>query len=189
MKSILFRTVIALLLLPSIHACAQNAPKDSADVAVSEGVLKLADWAKFDYAGRLAKAKTGDVEAIQALIGFHAVADGVDGLNHGVTCLELIPVVGDEVFASAVPVFKPKLKKLLLDRLILAQGRTRKEALRQSMTHWAPATWAALNDLPAPANPEAEKKKMEAIRAGEGKTDSEEAKTPRLQNTSIKERQ
>ncbi len=189
MKSILFRSVIALLLLPSIHACAQNAPKDSADVAVSEGVLKLADWAKFDYTGQLAKAKTGDIEALKALIGFHTIADGVDGLNHAVTCLELIPVVGDETFASAVPVFKPNLKKLLLDRLILAQGRTRKEALRQSLTHWAPTTWAVLNDLPAPVNPEAEKKKMEAIKSGEIKPDSEEAKKPKLQSTSVKERQ
>ncbi len=189
MKSILFRYAIILLTLPAVHACAQNTPKDSTDVYVSEGVLKLAEWAQFDYKGQLEKARTGDVEAIKALLGFHSVADGVDGLNHAVTCLELIPIVGDETFASAVPVFKPKLTKLLLDRLILAQGRTRKDALRNSLTHWAPATWAVLNGLPIPENPDAEKKKQDAIKSGELKLDSEDAKAPRLNNTSIKERQ
>ncbi|MBK7940083.1 MAG: hypothetical protein IPJ82_24720 [Lewinellaceae bacterium] len=106
MKNSFFLFAVTFL-LPVIQACAQTPVKDSVDIAVSEGVLKLADWSKFDYLGNLAKAKTGDVEAVKALIDFHAVADGVDGINHGVTCLELIPVVGDEVFASAIPILNP----------------------------------------------------------------------------------
>lgn len=176
MNNKIFSFLIALLVAGSFQACAQNASKDSADIAVSEGVLKLAEWAKFDYMGQLSKAKTGDTEAIKALIGFHSIADGVDGLNHAVTCLELIPVAGDAVFASAAPVFKPGLKKLLLERLMLAQARTRKEELRKSMTDWAPITYAVLTDQPIPQDPEAEKKKREAMEAAGYKIDSNETK-------------
>ena len=169
MKNSLYLFALIMSLLPGFHACAQTPVKDSADIAVSEGVLKLADWAKFDYRNQLDKAKTGDLEAVKALIDFHSVADGVDGINHGVTCLELIPVIGDETFASAIPVFKPKLKKLLLERLMLAQARTKKEALRQSLTNWAPASWAVLNDQPLPESPEKELKKRESVKASEAK--------------------
>lgn len=131
-------------------------------MAISEGVLKLADWAAFKYKDVLTRALGGDVAAIKEFVEFHAVADGRDGLNHGVTCLELIFVVGDEVFTSGILMCKPKLKELLLERLVLAQGRSKSEALKQSMTEWAPYTWAVLNNLPVPSNESLEEKQNAA---------------------------
>ncbi len=132
-------------------AAVQKAPLPDSSVTVFDGVLKLADWAGVKYNEELAKAQTGDVVAVKKLLDFHATADGVDALNHAVTCLELLPVVGDDRFASAVLGCKPKLKQLILERLILAQGRTKKEHLRKSMTDWAPYTYAYLAGKEVPS--------------------------------------
>lgn len=114
-------------------------------VETFQKVLKVADLANFKYKDHLAHAKTGDVTSIYQLLDFHRMVDGVDGLNHAVTCLELIPLAGDKAFGAAVYRCSPNLRKLLLDRLMLAQVRSKKTFLRQSLTNWAPATWAYLN--------------------------------------------
>ena len=114
-------------------------------VETFQNVLKTADLANFNYKEMIENAKAGDVTSIYKLLDFHRMVDGVDGLNHAVTCLELIPLTGDKAFAAAVYRCSPKLRKLLTDRLMLAQVRSKKTFLRESLTHWAPATWAYLN--------------------------------------------
>lgn len=121
------------------------------EIEVFQNVLKMADFANFKYKDALASAKTGNVMSIYTLLDFNRVVDGVDALNHAVTCLELIPVAGDQVFGTAVELCAPKMKKVLLERLMLAQVRTKKTFLRQSLTNWAPYTWKSLNAATAPA--------------------------------------
>lgn len=115
------------------------------EVEIFQNVLKMADLAKVSYVDLVEKAKAGDAAAIRKLLEFHKVVDGVDALNHAVTCLEILPLSGDVPFASAVNYCNPNLKKLILERTILAQGRTKKKYLRQSLTEWAPVSWAYLN--------------------------------------------
>ena len=115
------------------------------EVQLFQNVLKMADLASFKYTDAIAKAKAGDAVSIYKLLDFHRVVDGVDALNHAVSCLELIPLAGDRPFAEGVSRCPPALKKVVLDRLILAQGRTKKTFLRQNMTQWAPFSWAYLN--------------------------------------------
>jgi hypothetical protein len=115
------------------------------DVEVFQNVLKMADLVRFQYKDAVAKSKSGEIASMYKLLDFHRVVDGVDALNHAVTCLELIPLAGDQNFAAAVSICQPKLKTLLLERLMLAQARTKKTFLRQSLTNWAPVTWEYLN--------------------------------------------
>ena len=115
------------------------------EVEVFQSVLKIADLANFKYMDAIASAKTGDVSSMRKLLDFHRVVEGVDALNHAVTCLELIPVAGDHIFGTAVYLCSPKMKEVLLDRLILAQGRTKKTYLRESLSKWAPSTWSYVN--------------------------------------------
>lgn len=115
------------------------------EVEVFQNVLKMADLANVKYKELMTSAKSGNVASMHKLLDFHRVVDGVDALNHAVTCLELIPLMGDAPFAAAVNFCPPKLKKVVLDRLMLAQARTKKTFLRQSLTNWAPVTWAHLN--------------------------------------------
>lgn len=133
-----------LFFLSATYLNAQNTTENT-DVEVSESVLKTAEWARFEYKEVLAQAKGGNIVAIKKLLDFHGTVDGVDALKHAVTCLELIPVAGDENFAAAVSTCHLKLKRLLLERITLAQGRTKKESLRKSMADWAPVSWAYLN--------------------------------------------
>lgn len=114
-------------------------------VETFQKVLKTAEVAKFDYKTNLENAKKGDETAIHKMFDFHRVVDGVDGLNHAVTCLEIIPLAGDKACAAAAYRCSPNLRKLLIERLMLAQARTKKTFLRQSLTNWAPGTWAYLN--------------------------------------------
>lgn len=153
MKKLIFGSLAALLLFPAFQAQSQDTPSKDQHITVYDNVLKMADWAKFEYKTVLDSAKTGSTTAIKKFLEFHAVVDGADALNHGVTCLELIPVATDVQFASAALACKSKLRKIVLDRLILAQGRTQKEQFRKSMTEWAPATWAVLNGLPYDIGP------------------------------------
>jgi hypothetical protein len=115
------------------------------EVEIFQSVLKVADVAKFKYMDAMASAKAGDVSSMQKLLDFNRVVEGVDALNHAVTCLELIPVAGDHIFGTAVYLCPPKLKEVLLERLMLAQGRTKKLYLRQPLANWAPSTWSYLN--------------------------------------------
>lgn len=115
------------------------------EIEIFQSVLKVADLAKFKYMDAIAGAKAGDVSSMQKLLDFNRVVDGVDALNHAVTCLELIPVAGDHIFGTAVYLCTPKMKKVLLERLTLAQGRTKKTYLRQPLANWAPSSWSYLN--------------------------------------------
>lgn len=151
MKKVLLFSILALIASPLAHVGCQNSMEASGTVEVFSAVLKTAEWSGFNYKGTLDKALTGDAAAIQNFIKFHSVVDGVDGINHGVSCLETIPIVGDEAFASACLNVNIKLHKIVLDRLVLAQGRTKKEGLRKSLTDWAPLTWSVLNGNGLPA--------------------------------------
>lgn len=114
-------------------------------VETFQKVMKTAEVANFDYKTNLENAKKSDETAIHKMFEFHRMVDGVDGLNHAVTCLEIIPLAGDKASAAAAYRCSPKLRKLLVERLMLAQARTKKTFLRQSLTNWAPGTWAYLN--------------------------------------------
>lgn len=114
------------------------------EVETFQNVIKTADLIKVQYKELVANAKTGETNSMYKLLDFHRIVDGVDGLNHAVTCLEILPLMGDASFASAVSLCQPKLKKLIVERLILAQGRTKKTFLRQSLTNIAPLTWEQL---------------------------------------------
>lgn len=120
------------------------APRKVIHIVVSESVLKMADWAGFKYREVLAASQEGNVSAIQKFLEFSGTVDGADALNHAVACLELIPAATDVAFSMAMVNFKPAFKKVLLDRLMLAQVRTKNIELRDSMTHWAPSTWSVL---------------------------------------------
>lgn len=148
---------VSVCLLPLTAALGQEAPtksKPTAAVApapknvhieVSENVVKVADWANFKYREVLSAAKAGDQSAIKKFLEFSGTVDGVDALNHAVSCLELIAAASDFPFSMACVSLKPKLKKVLIERLMMAQVRTKKTDLRDSLTHWAPSTWAVLN--------------------------------------------
>jgi hypothetical protein len=159
MKRTMYIWLLALVIVPFINAGCQNDAKnttstaafvDAGGVSVAESLLHFADLMGFKYMETLEKSKQGDRKAIQQFMDFHGTADGVDGLNHAVASLELIPVTGDENMAYSLKYAKPKLKKLLIERLTLAQGRTTKENLREPLAKMFPMTWAALNDQPIP---------------------------------------
>lgn len=162
MKKELFLGVFALLVVPFLNAGCQNTASAEKDVTVSPNVLKTAEWAGFKYMDVLKQAKTRDMKAIGQFLDFHGTVDGVDALDHAVTCLELIPVAGDFEVATAIQRGKPKLREVLLERLVLAQGRTKKTELQQPLAQWAPDVWAALNGQPLPNVPEASLTKPES---------------------------
>lgn len=145
MKKVLLFSILALIASPLVQVGCQNSMEGSGTVEVSPAVLKTAEWAGFDYKGTLDKALAGDAMSIQKFLKFHGTVDGVEGISHGVSCLEMIPIVGDEVFAGACLNLSANLHKVLLDRLMQAQGRTKKEELRKSLTNWAPLTWSVIN--------------------------------------------
>ncbi len=132
----------------SVQTAISQNNNTSADVEVFESVLSTASWAGFKYEEQLALAKKGDHKATLKLLEFSGTVDGKAALDHSVTLLELIAAGGDLGFSAAVNMSKPKLKKVLLDRLQLAQGRTKKEALRKPIAEWAPTTWEVLNGRP-----------------------------------------
>lgn len=119
--------------------------KNEVDVTVFESVLSTAKWANFDYLKLLDAAKKGDHKATLKLLEFSGTVDGVAELDHSVTLLELIASGGDITFAGAVNMASPKLQAVLLQRLQLAQGRTKKLELQKPISEWAPTTWEVLN--------------------------------------------
>ncbi|MBL7807980.1 MAG: hypothetical protein JNN28_09210 [Saprospiraceae bacterium] len=142
MKS-LFRTLVCMLFLSPLMVQAQDSK--NTDIQVFPGVLKTAEWANFKYMDVLNKAKTGDQLSIRTFLEFSGTVDGTEALQHATTCIELLSVVSDEVYGAIIAAMKPKLRSVLLTRLPLAQGRTKKEALQKPMQEWAPQTWKALN--------------------------------------------
>ncbi len=139
-KILIFSCALALA-----FAFAQCGFNVEPEVTVSETVVKSAKELKFDYVEVLEKARKGDQEAIKQFYDFHRLADGVDGLQHGITCLELIPFAGDTNVAEACAKFKPGLKKLIFERLVYAQANTQKEALKKPLEQNFPSVYKAFN--------------------------------------------
>lgn len=143
MRSALLFGLLLALLTPSTS---QAQDSDKVNVEVFSEVLKTAEWAGFKYIDNVKLAQIGDLKAIRAMLDFSGTVDGTEALQHATTCLELIPLIGDEKFGALISSsIKPKLKALLLERIVLAQSRTKKEALRKPLTEWAPNTYKALN--------------------------------------------
>jgi hypothetical protein len=165
MKKILF---LGLLALTFSAARAQKA----AAPQVSEAVLKTAGLVKFPYKETLAKARKGDLMATREFMEFHRVVDGVEAIQHGLTCLELIPHAGDDIVAQALTTARPRMRQVILERLQLAQVRTRQEALKRPMSEWAPQTQTVLSPTPSPdtnSNYSPGDKKRPAKTSSEGK--------------------
>lgn len=142
MVKYLFSLFLALTIGPIFNAGCQT---PEPEITVSDSVIKLAETFDIKYMELLEKAKKGDVNSIKEIIRFNRIADGVDGLDHAVTCLELIPFAGDAAFAQGCQSVTPNMRKYLADRLSMAQGRTKKTELQQPLKSWAPQTWAILN--------------------------------------------
>lgn len=133
---------IVLFLLFSVPVLAQK------KVYVSDKVRSTAEQIKVDYKGLVKKASAKDGDAVKKLLDFSRIVDGSEAIEHAVTCLELIPLASDEVMAKAIAALSPKLKKVLLDRMQQAQGRTQKAELKVPMEKWAPMSWEALHNRP-----------------------------------------
>jgi hypothetical protein len=142
MRFTLLLATIFTLFAPSILQAQAGA---KVDIEISSAVLKTAEWADFKYMETLDLAQSGDQKALKSFLEFSSIVDGTEALQHATTCLELIPFVNDEKFGSIITVLKPKLKPVLLNRLVLAQARTKKEELKKPLTEWAPLSWKALN--------------------------------------------
>jgi|GEM_PF-2744893 len=138
----------AMFLSLSLSTVSGQNKAANSDIFVSQSVLSTAQWAGFKYREQLDLARQGDMRAVEEILNFNGTVDGREGLDHAVTCLELIPFSSDLVFAGALNKGKPALRKLMLERLTLAQGRTKTEALRKPLSEWAPLTWAVLNGQP-----------------------------------------
>ncbi len=160
MRKILVNTLIALFLLPAAAAWSQK-------IYVSKNVLKTAEWAGFKYNDKLKKALTSDQYAIRDFVEFSSLVDGVEGVEHAVSCLEIIPQVGDQTFGGSLMLSKPKLKKIVRDRLLLAQAKTQKADLKKPLESWAPITWAILNGTPLPES------ELEKVQKAHGKKHAE----------------
>jgi hypothetical protein len=158
-----------LLLLPFLLTGFFAAAQTDQAVTVFPGVLRMAEWAKFPYEKTLAEAKKGDGRSIVKLLDFQGAVDGDDAINHAVTCLELIPVAGDDKFHDALRLTNPKVRKAFLDRLLLAQGRTKHEALRVGMSEWAPRSWNALHGkFSRPQRKQSDQPSLDKTRRPEG---------------------
>lgn len=143
-KHFLLATLAFCFFVQTINAQVEKGSQEQ-DITVFESVLATAEWANFKYQDQLLAAKMGDYKATLKLLEFSGTVDGVAELEHSVTLLELLASGSDATFGIAVKIAKPKLKSVLLQRLQLAQGRTKNENLREPMEKWAPITWAALN--------------------------------------------
>ena len=149
MRKILF-FCCALSAALSLTQCGINTDPE---ITVSDTVVKTAKAAKFDYVATLEKARKGDNDAIKLVFDYTRFADGLEGFDHGLTCLEMIQVVGDAPSAGACGTFKPGLKKLILERLIHAQTMTKKEPLKTPIQQLFPLTYSALNVIEKVAAP------------------------------------
>jgi hypothetical protein len=141
---IMYKSFVSFLVILGLCLLTPVGCKVEPEITVSDDVLKTAKVMGVDYLPLLEKAKTGDVDAIRTFFEFHRFADGLDGFAHGQTCLELIPFAQDDKVAAGCANFKPGMKKLILERLVLAQTRTNKEELKQPLMSWAHATYTVL---------------------------------------------
>lgn len=146
-------TLIALILIflfpnaATLHAQVEQST-EIGKVTVAPSLLKFANLMGFKYLDILERSKKGEINAIVELMEFHGATDGKDAINHALACLEMMPVATDIRCALSYQNMKDVLKKLLLERFEIAQGKTEIEALRRPMKEWAPMSWAALNNLP-----------------------------------------
>ncbi|MFN0016459.1 MAG: hypothetical protein ACKVU2_18105 [Saprospiraceae bacterium] len=132
---------LALLMLSVAPVLAQK------KVFVSDNVIKVAEQAQFDYKGNLKKASAKDSKALADMFEFTRLLENAEADEHALTCLELIPLATDAVFANAIKARKPKLKAALLRRILDAQGRTKKADLKKPLEEWAPFSFRALHNL------------------------------------------
>ncbi|MFN7325990.1 MAG: hypothetical protein ACK5SQ_05375 [Chitinophagales bacterium] len=146
-----FILLVALFIGPMFNAGCQ-APEP--EIVVTPSLLKLAETFDFKYMETLEKAKKGDINAIKEFIRFNRIADGTDGLDHAVACLELIPIAGDMAFSQGCRSVTPNMRAYLAERLSVAQGRTKKTELQVAMKQWAPLTWEILNPAEAASTKE-----------------------------------
>lgn len=114
-------------------------------VFVSDAVVAVAQQMQVDYKGLVRKASAKDAKALQELFEFTRLLDGAALNDHLQTCLELIPVATDEVYAKALESRSPGLRSYLLKNMAAAQERAQKEPLKKPIGEWAPYTWEALN--------------------------------------------
>ncbi len=142
MRSMLLAVIVSALLSPMMLQAQANA---KADIEISAAVLKTAEWAGFKYMEVLDKATIGDQKGLLDFFEFSGTVDGTEAIQHALTCIELIPIATDDKFGPVVYILKPKLRSVLLERFQLAQGRTKKEALKKPLQEWAPLTWKALH--------------------------------------------
>lgn|GEM_PF-2441177 len=140
MKSISSLLFCCLL---AVSVQAQEGKKSA--LVVSDAVLKTAEWGGFKYMENLDKAQAGNQTAIKSLLEFSGTVEGAEALEHATTCLDLIPLATDEIMGSTISSVKPKLKTALLERFVLAQGRTKNVELQKPLAESAPLTWKALN--------------------------------------------
>lgn len=142
MKSLFYLAILCFFMAPALLRAQQGA---KADIEISSAVLKTAEWAGFPYMETIDKAQSGDIDAIRKFFEFSGTVDGVEALQHAVTCLELSALLADDRVGWAITRLKPRLKTVLLERFQIAQSRTKKEALHKPMQQWAPGIWKALN--------------------------------------------
>jgi hypothetical protein len=180
-KKIFQLSLFAAFALSATLTFGQNSAAAN-DIKVSEKVLKTAEWAKFKYLEELALAKSGDLVAIKRMLEFSKMVDGGEAIDHAVVCLELIPLAGDDNFATVVAGLSPKLREALLKRFNFAQGRSEKETLRLPMTVWAPHTWGALNGLPTQPKSEVSLRNPKAS-SQDAKNEKAGSIAPRTKNT------
>ncbi len=131
--------LVALLFLSS------GSFAQSKGVFVSDAVVSVAQQAKVDYKGLVRKASAKDTKALADLFEFTRIVEGAALTDHVRTCLELIPLVGDEAYAKTLESRSAGLKAYLLKHMEAAQQKAQKEALKKPIGEWAPYTWEALN--------------------------------------------
>jgi hypothetical protein len=145
------RSLFLLLSLGFFAQIAEVGCQNPNKVEVSNSVVDQAAVFNIDYGKALDEAKTGRIEPVMKFINIHKYVDGVSGLEHGLACIELIPLIGDGNFAQACSMVKPGMRKLLVERLPLSQARSKNTALHAPLKDWAPLTWATINEQPIPA--------------------------------------
>ncbi len=143
-----FVLFLSISLTPSCQSNKVSAPGGKS-VFISQDVLKTAKWAEFDYKTKLDQSLRGNVTAMQEFFEFMTYVDDKQRIEHAVTCLEIIPVVGDQVFSTAVQNLKPKFRDVFRAQIQIAMGKTENPEIKgKQITELYPYTWGALNHAP-----------------------------------------
>jgi len=169
MKKRLLGSALFILLLGATTGCSQDtpaskndpkntgttaapaaAPTSGDDAPITPELLRLSEFVKMDYAATLSKCKKGYKTALLEFFDFHRIVEEKSAVEHSLVCLDMIAASDDADVSEVCSSLKPKLKTLVLERLVAAQPKAAKPALQKPMSEWAPKTWAALNNLPIP---------------------------------------